>query len=516
MNAVFERDFVAFGSSGRFLLLRAGVATLMALLFLFVILPKWAANAGDYGDIGTTLLASAVGVGAVCLGFAAPASFGSVFVHARAQRSLPILLASPMSATGIAAGAFLARAGTLSILVVAVVAPVALALLYGGVRWSQLFDGAMLSAATMLLLAAPSFVISSYARRTSAAIVSAYLAAAAVIGATWLLGAFVLNATGGAGIGLAAAVSPLHAFESIVAFERPDPIALGFVSGPATLLLLSCVASLAAVFVAGRRLRREAAGEFSPVDIVTRTSCRPVKRPNPVLDHELRQGAFFRRRGVAHGLLALLVLAEVACVVFAQRTGEWHSIALHGGLLAFEFAMLILAMSAAGATALAQDKETNILELIRAAPLSPADVVVGKLAGVLRGLLPCMVAVPALHLVWTTTLGLTSWWTVFATVVGRYRRRRRVGDGGPLPVTRAAQPTTRRRTHRRPADHRRSRRGGDTVRVRASGARRRRRLHRQRGGVLGQPDRRHAPSGRRRTHRRQHRGAERRAAAERG
>jgi len=393
VNAVFERDYVAFSSSLRFLLLRGGFAAAMALLFFVRIAGAYSSQ--DWSDVGSTLLMIAVALGTVLLGVAAPASFGTVFVHARARNSLPILLASPLTPLGISAGAFLSRAGLLALLVLAVAPPMALALIFGGVRGAQLIDALFAVTATMLLLGAPAFVISAYAQRTSSAVVSAYLIAVSVLAGTWFVGQWIAKATGD--IALAAAVSPLHAYKAAISFQRLPPAALGFLSGPCVLLLLSLCVAGGAIFVAAWRLHGEATGAFTRTDLLTHRRCRPLRRENPVLDHELRRGKFLRRRSPAHGLLALMLLAEGAFFAYAYSAGAWRDINTHIGLLAFELFLLVLAVSAAGATSLAEDKETNTLELMRAAPLTPAQVVVGKLAGVLRTLLPCLL-VPFVHL----------------------------------------------------------------------------------------------------------------------
>ncbi len=404
MNAVFERDYVAFSSSLRFLLLRGGFAAAMALLFFVRIAGAYSGK--DWSDVGSTLLTTAVALGTVLLGVAAPASFGTVFVHARARNSLPILLASPLTPLGISAGAFLSRAGLLALLVLAVAPPMALALVFGGVRGAQLVDALFAVTSTMLLLGAPAFVISAYAQRTSSAVVTAYLIAVSVLAGTWFMGTWITKVTSDAA--LAAAVSPLHAYDAAISFERLPPAAFGFLSGPFVLLVLSLCVAAGAIFVAALRLRREATGAVSRTDLLTRRQCRPLRRENPVLDHELRRGKFLRRRSPAHGLLVLMLLAEVAFFAYARSAGTWSDINSHLGLLAFELFLLVLAVAAAGATALAQDKEANTLELMRAAPLTPAQVVVGKLAGVLRTLLPCLL-VPFVHLLIAAHHGVFSW-----------------------------------------------------------------------------------------------------------
>ena len=95
MNAVFERDFVAFSSSKRFLLL------LGALVFARIF-PAYAGS--GFGGVGTTVLEISIWVGVATVVLTAPGAFGTVLVHSRAQGSLPVLLSTPLTPLSIAAG----------------------------------------------------------------------------------------------------------------------------------------------------------------------------------------------------------------------------------------------------------------------------------------------------------------------------------------------------------------------------------------------------------------------------
>lgn len=402
MNAVFERDYVSFSSSARFLMLRGGFAAGMGLLLLMNILPAY--TSGNYADVGTKLMWVAVGLGAVLLALAAPGSFGTVLVSARTSNSLPILLSTPLTPLSIAGGAFLARAGLLMILVLATWPPIALALLFGGVRGSQVFEASAAASATVLLLGAPSFLISAYAKRTASAVVTAYLVAASVIAGLWLAGFLLIAKTSDATIG--AVISPIHAIQQALNPQPPDLGTFGdVVPGAYLLLLLAVLLSIGAVVLAAARLAREGRSGGYTAPVLLRRTCRPLRMQNPVLEHELRRGTLLSRRSPARGLLALLIATEGAYVLAVSMGYDAHNIRIHLAVLAFELLLLLLAVAAAGATALSHEKETNTLPLLRAAPLPPSQVVIGKLAGVLRGLLPCLM-IPLLHLVWATVQGV--------------------------------------------------------------------------------------------------------------
>jgi ABC-type Na+ efflux pump permease subunit len=98
-----------------------------------------------------------------------------------------------------------------------------------------------------------------------------------------------------------------------------------------------------------------------------------------------------------------MVATEVAYLAAAAQLDAFTSIPLFGGFLAFETALLVLAACAAGATAFAEEKETNTLDVLRVTPLTPLQILRGKVAGLLRGILPSL-AVPCVHLI----LGIVS------------------------------------------------------------------------------------------------------------
>src|SRR6185436_10135375 len=110
MNAVFERDFVAYSASARFQWMRFGVAAAMGLTPLALVIPAYAK--GDFNSIGSTIFKASVCIGIAIVLLATPAAFATVLVHARAGATLPVLLTTPLSPLSIASGAFFARAAT--------------------------------------------------------------------------------------------------------------------------------------------------------------------------------------------------------------------------------------------------------------------------------------------------------------------------------------------------------------------------------------------------------------------
>jgi ABC-type Na+ efflux pump permease subunit len=115
-----------------------------------------------------------------------------------------------------------------------------------------------------------------------------------------------------------------------------------------------------------------------------------------VLDRETRTAGIFRD-GPGRGLFLVLLAAEAAFVGLCAFRHEWTFLPFHFGVLAMECLLLALAVTASGATSLAAEREGRTLDLVRVTPLTPREIVVGKLVGLLRAFAPCL-AVPLLHL----------------------------------------------------------------------------------------------------------------------
>jgi len=397
VNAVFERDFVRFSCSARFLWIRFGFAIAMGGLVFARVFQGYLAGDGNWSGIGNGVLLLAVVLGVGTIALMAPGAFGTVLVHARAQGSLPVLLSTPLTPLRIAGGAFAARCGLLLLFVMATWPPIALAMLFGGVRAEQVLEASASIIALLLVLGSPAFLVSAWARRTAGAVVASYLLAATVLAALFLAG----EQLGKTDPWLAGAISPFHA---LVISTGPEPVTSpGLPSAPYTLLLWSIVLAGASVLLAAYRLRKEGLGDGDPtVPGVFRTrKTRPLRYENPVLDHELRAGTLGNSQSGARSLVILLVLTEAAFFGATYLGVSETDLYLHFGILGFQCLLLCLGATAAGATTLATEHETHVLDLLRVTPLTPAQIVLGKLLGLLRALLPCLV-IPTGHLLYAS------------------------------------------------------------------------------------------------------------------
>ncbi len=437
MNAVFERDYFAFSSSKKVLLLRSGIALGIGVLLLARL--SGAYSSSSWSGVGSSVLTVAIWVGTVLLALTTPGSFATVLVNARAKHALPVLLTTPLTPLKIAIGAFASRIAVLVMFVIALWPPIALGMMFGGLRGAQLFESSAAVLGTTLILAAPAFVVSAFATRTGAAVVSAYLLGASLVTGLWLLG----NQIGGKsafGDFVAACVSPYHAIEGSLAVSQTTTLSslsssfdgMGTGTGAYVLLMGSVLFSCLAIAIAAWRLEREGTGGdvggrgrifgdgWLGRRILGAPRCKDLKYENPILDHELRIGGLGYRRSIAHTLLALLIVAEVLFFVLGgmdQASGGMRSINLHYGVLGFELGLLTLAVTAAGATAFASERESRMMELIRVTKLTPIQIVTGKLAGIARALLPCLI-VPLVHVAIGAHYGVFSWFAPIALVIG--------------------------------------------------------------------------------------------------
>jgi len=408
VNAVFERDYVRTSVSRPYLFLRAGFGLCVALMVAVLAFGAFAHH--DFTGVGESVLRYTMMSGLLLVVLAVPGSFGASLVHPRAQNALPILLASPLSPLSVAWGAFVSRALGYGIFVFACWPPVAIALTFGGIRPPQLVLATAALLGTLLLLAAPAFLISAFARSTGPAIVASYVAGGALLTALWAVG----ERCAATQPFLATSLSPVHAIDWAV---EPGRAVKAGSYGAWLLPVWGLLAAAVSVGISAWRLQLEARGSVeSAVATVAKRGYRPLRRENPVLDHELRTAGLRRSQSAGRTVFLVLVLSEIAYVVTAVRTDNTDFLPLFAGFLLFQTSILVLAAAAAGATSLAAERETGTLDVVRVTPLTTREIVEGKLLGLFRALLPAL-AVPSVHLAWGAAHGFVSWLAIPAYLV---------------------------------------------------------------------------------------------------
>lgn len=401
MNAIFERDFLAFGASARFQVCRFLIAATMGAALLLLVSRAYAAD--SFKGIGSSIFGLSVSVGALTVLAVVPGSFSTVLVHARAGSTLPVLLTTPLSPLSISAGAFAARTASFVVLLIATWPPIAASLLFGGVPVEHMFSATAAVLAAGLAVAAPAYVASAFARRTATAVVASYLAAVALLAGLYVIAP---SPSGPSGAWDGAAISPIHALLA-TGDTSTSPATPAAESSPYVLLAFAAAISVSAVLLVAWRLSREGRGiaETARIASLSGRSCRPLRRQNPLLDRELRGTVLLGGQG--RGLLAVLVAVEVAFFVIAGTRNDWTSLPLHFSVLGLQIFLVLLAVVAAGATSLAVEREGRTLDLLRVTPLTPREIVIAKLAGLLHAHAPCL-AVPLVHLLVASALGVFS------------------------------------------------------------------------------------------------------------
>src|SRR5262249_39678987 len=155
----------------------------------------------------------------------------------------------------------------------------------------------------------------------------------------------------------ASVISPLHA-----AISSMDP-AGRVADGAYVLLAWSAVLATGAVAAVAWRLSREGRGTADAAHVASLSgrTCRPMRLENPVLDREARAARL--RGGAGRGLFAVLAASEAASLVLADTRHEWTYLPYHFAVLAMQCLLILLAVTAAGATSLAAEREGRTLDL---------------------------------------------------------------------------------------------------------------------------------------------------------
>ena len=408
MRAVFERDFLSQMVRRRSFLLRALVASLVAIV-LFLVLAENSRGLGSRPDQVARWLFAGGGVTVLSLLalLAPPAVVGAV-LEERQRETLPLVLATPVGPTAFAAAKLLSRSMASLAWALAAFFPLASVLLLGGVAASQVADLGLLSVGVVLEIAGWGVLLSSLTRRLATGVFLAYLIPLGRWAAFMLVGALLLWNPSGPRAGplrAAAGDALMHSTPLPGAVRMVDPGEYDRAYGASrmpSLSFLACAALLAgaSVLAAGRRLARE--GEprgGAPAWFRRRTARPPPDRGNPVLWKESRLLNTSASRPMfyaAHGLMAAAeAVYVVSCCTEVSSSGEVREL---GMAFATGYASFLgVAAAVVASTALVHERATGTLDLLRTTLLRPEEILRGKLFGSLRGS-AFLMAIPLLHL----------------------------------------------------------------------------------------------------------------------
>jgi ABC-type transport system involved in multi-copper enzyme maturation permease subunit len=402
LRAVFERDFLSEASRPRAVILRTVVAVVVATAVLLLLDFGLRNSVYDPDRAGVKVFRAGASTLLIMLTIVTPPLVVGSILAERQQETLPLLLASPVGVRRFALAKLLSR-WSLSLYVALAAFPcIALPVLFGGVSGSQVLDLGILTVALVLEVAAWSLWISSVSRRFATASVLALV----LPPARWTVSGFAIgwilerDSTGAltdAARWTALLLCDTTPFGGVVEMMEPGAFAREFlgnrgtapwpdflVARPSLVYFAFAVATAAvAVFLAAERLKREAEPAES---ILVKTERRRRwfrGRPgigNPIAWKERRLLNTASSRPLFYGVLGLMALTTLLGSEAFVHTET--SIVV----LIAEISLLSLVAAIQGAASLGHERDQGGWDLLRASLLSPADILRGKLAGLVLGI----------------------------------------------------------------------------------------------------------------------------------
>ncbi len=394
-RAVLERDFLVFTSRGRFLVLRTLTVAVPAAIVLCMLWSEvsFETRYGNSARIGEEVFGCAAVVVPVLVLFLAPVLAASSIASERSLRTLPVVLAAPVSPLGFVAAKFLSRLATVLVLVVATLPIAGICFLYGGISVSKFLDLVAFATALAVLGTAAGTLASAFSRSVSSAVGTAYGLAALLPLAHALTFAWRTSIwTRGGTMPFDAVLNPFLVWGNVLPTGMPFP---GWTRPALWLLASTAVLAAGAIALGAWRIAREGAHEAAPA--ASRRRGRGMRFANPVLDRGVRGTLLAHPHVAAWVRLAMVLVIQAGFLYGASRMDRWSETA--GWSIAFMLTVTtICAVSclAASAHSIAQERQETSLDMLLASPLTVRDIVAGKLKATLLGVLP-LLALPLLQ-----------------------------------------------------------------------------------------------------------------------
>ena len=406
MRAILERDYLAEARKPRAFAARTAPGLFGALVIVFGTLAGGTLAGRDYDRIGSEAFEALSVALFVFLLLTTPFLLVGSLLPERQGNTLEILLATPEGARGIAGGKFLSRLGTALAWTAAALPPLTVAVLFGGTSWRSLFNVGASLLGTAVELAAWGLLVSASSRKLATAAVIVYLFPAA----HWAAAGYVA-AAGGPGL-FAAATSPLPSFD-LGAWDSSVSATGAGAAGPWLRhpglwhLLFAAALAAFAVPVAARMLAREespgGAGNFRIPRLKGEGRLRALlTRGNPVAWKEslLLNTAWSR---LLYYVVLLLLVAGEAVFLVMDGVMAWEPQTDLAYLIGV-FTILMAMASVQGAASMAFEKSQGTFDLLRASPLTPAEIARGKFLGTVLGM-AFLLLIPFGHLAITVIRG---------------------------------------------------------------------------------------------------------------
>jgi len=417
-NPITQRELVGMLRTRRALILQV---ILVAALAVLVIL-RWPVDArADYTGRQAQQVLQLFGYGMlVALILLAPIFPATAIVRERQQGTLALLLNSPMSAWSIFMGKLLGALGFVVVLVLLSIPAAAACFAMGGVGMGQVGQLYLVLGLVAIQYATLGLLVSSFVGSTDAALRMTYGAILGLsvltmgpyqftAGAEWLVDPLPMV------IDWIRALSPIPAMMQVLGHEGVT--SMGMIDQNAQVTRYAITAVITTILMAvwtTRRLNQKMLDRSRSAGKVTdeqTTSVKLYRRlmylwffdpnrrsgligpfTNPVMVKEFRCRKFGRAYWIARLFAVSAIIALGLMLLTISRTIDSGPEMLGGMMVVLQYSLVILLTPSLASGLISGERESGGWKLLQMTPLSPLQIVTGKLLSVLGTLVMVMLA----------------------------------------------------------------------------------------------------------------------------
>lgn len=466
IGPLFTRELATAPRRPRLYLVRAAYPGMLVVLMLTAWLvltgTQLVRDVGDLARFGALVFQLLAPLQWALVGFIAALSAAGAVAHEKDRRTFVLLLLTHLTNSELVLGKLMASLLPVGVMLAASLPVFLLITLFGGVSFDQIGRMYLVTAATALVCGSLGSTIALWREKTFQALAVTLLALVVWVAVGELAAGGAIAALGfGATVEQCAAL--LSPWRALSAAMQPFPAGFGtgateagglWAANPTTGFLLFALAAAAAlnatamVFVRRWHVVRDeqgaraairpddaetsAANEAGAEQSTDSASARHAAEPgaktrpvwdNPVLWREVRTWAYGRKvLAVRLGYLALCALSAVGIQLMIEggRLAEYG----YGAAVLVPLVLLSLVLvNAQAVSSLTAERDAKSLDLLLVTDLTPAEIVFGKLGGVLYNVKE-MIAAPLLLLLYV-------WWR---GGIGAENLCYLIGGGGVLYV----------------------------------------------------------------------------------
>jgi ABC-type transport system involved in multi-copper enzyme maturation permease subunit len=431
-NPILVRVVFAMSRRTRHLWLRFGYLAILTAVVTIMLLSTGSATGSSLADLAkgssrTFTYAAMTQLALMC--FLAPVFTAGAITQEKDAQTYNILITTPLSNAQIVIGSLLSRLYFVIVLLVAGLPIFFTTMLYGGVTTGQILRSSMIAGATAVLTGALAIFISFVRIGTRRTILSFFVGIAIYLLAVWGLAQQAFTRVPEAPRNPVTQeqlswLAPFHPFLALrVALhqvEAPDlasaaaygRIGKYFIAYPpamyvVTTLVLATIFVLLAMFFVRRGAREgeitwmSRLSERLRISRTTKTRKPHVVWSNPVAWREAVTRASAMSRGVGrYAVLCGGLACALALLILNLRSGGFTPALTReylAGLIGIEFVLVLLIATNTSASALTKEKESQTMDILLTTPLTPRDIIRGKLRGLVAFVVP-LIAIPVLSL----------------------------------------------------------------------------------------------------------------------